>query len=109
MNAAGRWLIETALALASYFMGQPGRYSELRATFDCLIDTGPLSGLDRDAILKEVAAGVESEEGAMVRLGRTDPAKTKAQIASEKDAGAQRQQQALGAALLGFDKGQQGG
>lgn len=85
VNAAGRWLLEIALAYAAFFLGEPGRYEQLRVTFECRVDTGPISSEDRQAIINEVDADLESREGAMVRLGRTDPDTTLQQIASERE------------------------
>lgn len=43
-ESAGRWLLETALAMAEAFMGQPGKYTgKLRAEFMCLASSGPIS------------------------------------------------------------------
>ena len=108
INAAGRWLLETALALASLFADEPGRFAGLRVHFACRVNTGPLSSLDRDAILKEKEAGLESAEGAMMRLGRADPAATLAAVEAEKDRNAERQRQSFGGALLNFDRGEDG-
>jgi hypothetical protein len=41
VEAAGRWLLETALALAAAFSNQAGRFDALRATFTCRVDSGP--------------------------------------------------------------------
>lgn len=85
VQEAGRWLLETVLALASLISGQAGRYNDLRAVFECRVDTGPIDASERSAIMDEVEAKLESREGAMVRLGRTDPDATLQQIASEQE------------------------
>lgn len=81
-----RWLLETVLALASVFAGQPEHYVELRAQCDCRIDTGPLSSEERGQIMAEVEAGLLSEETAMSMLGVEDVAAEKARIAAERTA-----------------------
>lgn len=92
LDAQGRWLIEAALALASLFAGQPGRYAELRGVFDCRIDTGPLSADERQQIVAEVEKGVLSLETALAMLGHDDVDAELARIAAEKAA---RQAQAV--------------
>jgi hypothetical protein len=52
LDAAGRWVLETALAWAAQFAGTPGRFSELRAVFDCQVDVG-------DPTADEVRVGIE--------------------------------------------------
>ncbi|HMQ29153.1 MAG TPA: hypothetical protein PKD53_00430 [Chloroflexaceae bacterium] len=86
LDATGRWLIEAALALASVFAGQPGRYAGLRATFDCRIDTGPLTAAERAQIVAEVEKGVLSLETALAMLGHDDVDAELARIAAEKAA-----------------------
>lgn len=86
LDAVGRWLIEAALALASVFAGQPGRYAALRATFDCRIDTGPLTAAERAQIVAEVEKGVLSLETALAMLGHDDVDAELARIAAEKAA-----------------------
>jgi hypothetical protein len=80
-------LIETALSLAAIFMGQPGRYDSLRATFDSRLDTGPLEAAERSEILAEVAAGALSLETALSLLGHDDVDAELARIAAEKAKG----------------------
>lgn len=72
VDRAGRWLLETVLALAALASGQPDRYTGLRATCDCHVDTGPLSGDEINQILAQVAQDLLSPETAMGRLGVDD-------------------------------------
>lgn len=81
-----RWLIETALAAASLFAGQAGRYAGLRAVADCRLDTGPLSSLEQSEIVKQVDADLLSRETAMSRLGVEDVDAEEQRIAREKAA-----------------------
>lgn len=87
VNALGRWLIETALSMAEAFSFQIGKYtSTLRATFDCQIDTGPITDLERAAIDGSVAAGTLSRETAMSLEGIADPAAEIARINAQPGA-----------------------
>jgi hypothetical protein len=102
LNSCGRWLLETALAMAEEFAGTPGRFtSELRATFECQIDTGPITATERTSIDGSVAAGTLSVETAMGLEGVADPAAELARINSQPGADlalAERQLTAIGAA-----------
>lgn len=72
IDRLGRWLLETALALAALFSGQPGRFASLRATFACHVDTGPLSSEEVQQILNQVERDLLSPETAMALLGVED-------------------------------------
>jgi hypothetical protein len=73
VNALGRWLVETALAMAEAFVGEPGRFTKtLRATFDVSIDTGPITSDERTAIDASVTAGTLAREAAMSAAGVAD-------------------------------------
>lgn len=73
VNACGRWLVETALAMAESFAGTPGRYTDtLRAAFECQIDAGPVTSSERTANDASVEAGTLSREGAMAANGVAD-------------------------------------
>lgn len=87
-----RWILETALALASHFAGQGARYTALRATCDCRVDTGPLGSEERKAILDQVAAGLLSKETALALLGIEDVDAELARIAAEQAESAARAQ-----------------
>lgn len=72
LEAAGRWVLETVLAMAEAFAGSPGKYTEqLRATFACQIDTGPLTAQERAANDASVGKTL-SRETAMERNGVAD-------------------------------------
>lgn len=74
VEPAGRWLLETALAMAEQFIGTPGRYtSKLRAVFQCRLDTGPITAQERTAIDGSVAAGTLSRNTGMLLNGVEDP------------------------------------
>jgi hypothetical protein len=77
LNPAGRWLLETVLALGELFakgtVGASGDLSTtLRAEFECIADTGPL---DAKELLNITAAAEKSQlslETLMLALGVTD-------------------------------------
>lgn len=101
IERAGRWLLETALAMASAFSGQPGRFQSLRAVFTCQIDAGPISADDMDATRANVLAGLLSEESGMAAIGVADVDAEQAKIAAERDAKAARAPQVAAPPLPG--------
>lgn len=87
VDRAVRWLLETALALAAQFSGQPGRFASLRATCECRLDTGPVSA-DELRLNQELSGGkqIYSQETAMSRSGVEDVDAEKAKITEEQAA-----------------------
>lgn len=85
VEAGGRWLHETALALAALFQGQPGKYESLRVDLKIRLDPGPIPPEEIDAVLAQVEKRVMSRRAAMAYLGREDPEAEDAQI--EKESG----------------------
>ena len=100
VEAAGRWLLETALAMAAAFANQPGRFDSLRATFTCRVDSGPISADEQKETRENVAAGLLSKETGMVRVGIDDTDAEKAKIAAEGET-ANQAQQTNATAILG--------
>ena len=94
LQALIRWLIEASLSLAAIFAGTPGRYDSLRATATCHLDTGPLSAEERRLLGDEVDAGRLSLETFLALVGHEDVDAEMQRIAAEKDARAQRAQDA---------------
>lgn len=90
IDGCGRWLLETVLSIAAHFAGTPGRYDDLRAIFECRIDTGPLSSEEIRLVIEQHEAGLIDLEEAMMRAGIDDPAAMIAKIVAEKDASAAR-------------------
>jgi hypothetical protein len=84
LDGAIRWLLETALALAAVFMGQPGRYEGLRAEANCRLDLGPIDPETMQAVIQLVNADLLSRETGMGRVGIDDPAAEKERIAQER-------------------------
>lgn len=100
IEAAGRWMIETALAMAAQFAGTPGRYAGLRAQFQCNVDIGPMTSEEQKTIISLKREKIISTSTAMQRVGVDDPEAESAKIATEQteaDARAVNQASALAA------------
>ena len=87
LNRAGRWLLETVLAMGAAFAGTPGRFAELRAVFECRVDAGPMAA-DELRLLSELSGSQQllSRETAMARVGVDDVDAEQERIASEEEA-----------------------
>lgn len=72
MEAAARWILETALALAAYLTNQPGRFDVLRAFVECRVDTGPVSAEEMNTAIKMHDAGLWSRERSQSYSGVED-------------------------------------
>lgn len=85
VDAAGRWALETALALAAALSGSPGRFSALRMRFESKLDVGPLSPEERRLIREETQGEkpLRSVQSGMKELGIDDPQAMLEEIASE--------------------------
>lgn len=99
LDRAGRWLLETLLAMASAFSGEPGRFAELRASFDCILDLGPMPADEQGQIISQVDKKLRSRASGMTALGIADPDAEMAAIAAEDEAADQRETR-NGSALL---------
>lgn len=84
VERAGRWLLETVLAMAAHFTGQAGRFADLRVEFNCILDTGPRSAEEELSARENYSAGLLSRETAMSRIGVEDTESEKARIEAEK-------------------------
>jgi hypothetical protein len=73
VEAAGRWLLETALAMAAQFIGRPGMFDQFRIQFSCSIDLGPISAEDQNTAAALWEKRVIDRTTAMVRVGIDDP------------------------------------
>jgi hypothetical protein len=86
-QSTGRWLLDTVLAFAEQIAGQPGYYTgRLKATFECRVNTGPISVEERTQNIAEVEAGTLSEETAMERGGVLDVDAEKVRINARPEA-----------------------
>jgi len=72
IDACGRWLLETSLAIAAQFSGQPGKFAELRAVFDSQVDVGRLTSEEINTMQAEVEKKLRSRENYMVAADVTD-------------------------------------
>ena len=104
VDEAGRWVLETAAALAAIFMGQPGRYDDLRCEFGAIVDAGPLSPEDRQQIVAEYEADLISPETTLSRLDVDD---VDAEIA-RVEAARERRDATMVAAVAGRPPGRPG-
>ncbi len=63
------WMLETALALAEYILGTPGRWtSKVRCVCDIQIDSGPVTPDEERVVAESIEKGLMSEETGMARL-----------------------------------------
>lgn len=75
VEQAGRWLLDTLLALAAAIMGQQYGSSlaaRLRADFSCRLQVGQLSAEEQRVVIERMEKGLLSQEDAMVLLGVDD-------------------------------------
>jgi hypothetical protein len=103
VQPAGRWFLETAVALAEIIAGQPGYFTDsLKVTFECRINTGPISVEERTQNVAEAEAGTLSEETAMERNGVLDVDAEKQRINStpERQLALLEKQTIVGQALV---------
>jgi hypothetical protein len=99
VEAALRWLLETALAMAEAIAGSPGKYTNLlRAEVTCKLDTGPITPEERAAIEASIGKTL-SQETAMLMLGIDDVDAEKTRMASDPAAKTVRAT-AIGTALV---------
>jgi hypothetical protein len=102
------WMLEGALALAEYILGQPGRWtSKLRCVCDARIDSGPVTPDEERVVTESVEKGMMSEETGMSRLRIPDVDAEKVRIMRQPGArlGLLKRQADVLAALVnaGFD------
>ncbi len=87
VQALGRWLLETALALTEALTSQPGKWTnEYRVEFRVYTDTGPLSSDETLANNSSVEKGTLSRETAMAREGIIDVDAELQRIGEQEDA-----------------------
>jgi hypothetical protein len=91
VDAAGRWLLESMLALAALFSGQAKRYEGLRVDFSAQVNTGPQSAADVDMVLKKKGAGLISLETAQMDAKVEDPEAERQKMLAETEEGMARQ------------------
>ncbi len=84
VESAARWVLETTLAMASFFAGQPNRFEGLRAYVQCRIDLGPLSADDMRMSAEMYERGVWALETAQSATGIEDVDAENARIEREQ-------------------------
>ncbi len=72
VESAVRWILETTLAMASFFAGQPNRFEGLRAYAQTRLDLGPLSADDMRVAAEMWERGVWKLETAQSATGIED-------------------------------------
>lgn len=90
VEAAARWVLETTLAMASYFAGQAGRFEGLRAYVEARVDSGPISSEEMTVAADLWERGVWALERAMSKTGVEDVTAEAAIIEREQAAKSKR-------------------
>ena len=73
VNAAGRWILETILAMGGALAAKDAkRFADLRPVFYCRIDIGPISPEEQGQIRENFIAGLIDRETAIGLLGMDD-------------------------------------
>lgn len=86
IDAMIRWLLETAIVIASGFAGLGDRYADLRIFASAKLDTGPLTPDEQRVIVERYKAGTLSKESTMHLLGVEDVDAEIARIEAEEAA-----------------------
>lgn len=87
VDAAGRWILETALALAAALSNSKDNFKSIRFRFESELDTGPLSADERRLIREETEGDkpLRSVKSAIKLLGTDDPQAMIDEILSERE------------------------
>jgi hypothetical protein len=109
VEAAIRWLLETVLAMAATFAGQPGRYASLRASVTCRLNLGPISSEDQRVAKELVEAEIISRETGRNWVGVDDVDAEAAKIEAEQEVIGKRTQANIAAGVLGAQRALAGG
>jgi hypothetical protein len=72
VEGALRWVLETALAMASQFAGTPGRFEGLRVSAQAAIEAGPMTNDDQRVIIDLMREGRLSWRTGLLALGYED-------------------------------------
>jgi hypothetical protein len=83
VTSAGAWIYNAVLCAARETSNEKTKFLGLRVDFQCQIDLGPLSALERQEDRAQVAAGLMSREIAMTRGGTEDVDAENGRIESE--------------------------
>lgn len=85
VDACGRWLIETALAMAAEFSGDAGRFNDFRAVFDCQIDAGKPTSEEINTGLSLVEKNIWKRARLQGETGVEDPDAEDAAILADRE------------------------
>lgn len=85
VEAAGRWLLETALAMAAFLAGTPGKFDGLRAYVQARVDSGPLTPADLQAAALMGDKGIWSMETVRSATGVEDVDAEEDRVEKEKE------------------------
>lgn len=99
-----RWLVESVLAMASLFAGQPGYFESLRASAEAHVNLGPVGADEVRVNAEQVAADLLSPETAMARNGVRDVPAELERIAAARTARAELAEVMLEQARRSFDR-----
>lgn len=86
LSALGRWMMETALALAAYLSGKPEGFNLIRCDFTPTLDAGPLTSPELTEVRNQWKDGLISHETALSAIGIEDPDAEIARINEEESA-----------------------
>jgi hypothetical protein len=78
-------VLETTLAMAAYFAGQPNKFDGLRAYVQCRIDSGPVAPDDLRVASEMADKGIWSLETTMSATGVEDVGAEKDRIEKERE------------------------
>lgn len=95
IESAGRWLLETSLAMAAQLSGQPGRFKDLRAVFQANVDLGPISAEEQNTAAMLWEKRVIDRTTAMIRVGVDDPDAEEAKLAAREEQDFKQQEQLI--------------
>lgn len=86
-DGAGRWTIETGMAMAEDLAGVPGKYTDtLRVDFGCRLDSGPISAEEQKVVIEAVEKRMKPLEHGMSEIGIDDTGAALVEISSQPGA-----------------------
>lgn len=95
LAGAVRWILETALAMAAHFSGQPGRFEELRAHVTVRISSGPVAPDDMRVALEMHQGGAWDWETMVSETGQDDVDAIKQRLQQEQVENAKREAETM--------------
>ena len=84
-DQGGRWIAESVIYFAAQFSNRSNDFLSLRAEFNTLISTGPVSPTERQENRADVEKGILSKETARSRGGVDDPGAEAERIKQERE------------------------